>query len=64
MKLHDPKKTNALLHNLIEQYGIRAVRKEVYPISDHEIIAMANFINSRMHADEILTRLKTPATFH
>ena len=56
----DPRLTNKLIHDTIERVGIRAVRDTIYGGAKdyNEPIALSNFVNSRMHADDIINELK------
>ncbi len=54
----DPKNTADLVRKVIHEKGIDVVRKIVFGTPAHEVVAITNFINSRMAADTILNDLR------
>lgn len=53
----DPRKTAQVVREAVQKVGWDRVRDIVYSGST-ETVGIANFINSRMFADEIITKLK------
>ena len=54
----DPRNTADIVRRAIHNKGIEEVKKIVYVTPAHEVVAITNFINSRMAADSIITHLK------
>jgi hypothetical protein len=54
----DPKYTADVVRQAIHNKGIEEVKKIVYGTPAHEVVAITNFINSRMAADQIINQLK------
>ena len=53
----DPKNTAQVVREAVQKVGWDRVRDIVYSGST-ETVGVANFINSRMHADDIINKLK------
>jgi hypothetical protein len=53
----DPKLTAELVRKVIHKHGINKVREILFTSPAHEVVALTNFINSRMQADVIIGQL-------
>jgi uncharacterized protein YkwD len=63
MKKEQKKGTYPIIANAIRTYGAERVRAIVYGTNSalitNEAVAMSNWVNSRMHGDELLATIKS-----